>query len=62
MCLILIVSVHEYTKQWLKIHQVPINDTQVAVRYAIIQRLAGHVHSEDTINYESCHLYSCILL
>jgi len=36
MCLTLIVSIHESTKQQLKIHQVPINDTKVAVQYAII--------------------------
>lgn len=54
MCLILMVSVHERTKQRLKIYQVTINDMKVAVQYAIIRRLAGLVHSEDTINYESC--------
>ena len=37
-----------------KLHQVPINDMKVAVQYTIIRRLAGLVHSEDTINYESC--------
>lgn len=47
MCLILMVCVHEYIQQHLNIHQVPFNDTEVGVWYAIIiHRLDGYVHPE----------------